>query len=370
MSLKITDINFLNFRSYESFSQNGVGNLTIFVGPNAIGKTNIIEGVQLLTSLSSFRRSRAVDLIKNGQDFSNISIEICDKNRQLQIKLSLENGKKNYFLNGKKKRISELKGLIPSVIFTPDDLNLIKGSNSIRRASIDELGSQLNANYYKIQLDYAKIMRHKNTLLKDGASADLLASIDEMLIKVGAQLTNYRRALFAKLLTHIKTLYGEITGSSDVIDGRYIASWELVLDDDSLSQGDLSVEDSRELMAAALDKVRDQEIARKRMLVGPNRDEIEITIDGLDSANFASQGQQRSLVLAWKLAEAQLIRDMLDQQPILLLDDVMSELDETRRAALVKYLSDDTQTFITTANLNYFDSDMLNRANVIELPIA
>lgn len=375
MPLRITNINFKNFRSYEEFSLSDLENLTVIVGQNAVGKTNIIEGIGLLTSLTSFRSATSAELLKNGTDFGRIFIDVTDGNRQLRIELLIEKGKRSYKLNGKPKRITDLKGLITSVTFTPDDLELVKGSHGKRRRSIDILGSQLNKNYYQIAKDFEKVIRHKNKLLKDDASKDLIDSINELLIKVGAQLVAYRSTFFQRLLERMGPLYSKITGSSEELTGSYTPSWILendqqnkVLDSQTPKKIEITKEEAIFQLSDSLKRLQSREISRNRTLIGPHRDHIDLFINGMNSLIFASQGQQRSIVLAWKLAEAQTIEDMTGQLPILLLDDVMSELDEVRRQSLVNFLSDEIQTFITTANINYFDEEILSRANVIKIP--
>lgn len=375
MPLRITNINFKNFRSYEEFSLSNLENLTVIVGQNAVGKTNIIEGIGLLTSLTSFRSATSAELLKNGTDFGRIFIDVTDGNRQLRIELLIEKGKRSYKLNGKPKRITDLKGLITSVTFTPDDLELVKGSHGTRRRSVDILGSQLNKNYYQITKDFEKVIRHKNKLLKDDASKDLIDSINELLIKVGAQLVAYRSTFFQRLLERMGPLYSKITGSSEELTGSYTPSWILeddqqnkVLDSQTPKKIEITKEEAIFQLSDSLKRLQSREISINRTLIGPHRDHIDLFINGMNSSIFASQGQQRSIVLAWKLAEAQTIEDMTGQLPILLLDDVMSELDEGRRQSLVNFLSDEIQTFITTANINYFDEEILSRANVIKIP--
>lgn len=375
MPLRITNINFKNFRSYEEFSLSDLENLTVIVGQNAVGKTNIIEGIGLLISLTSFRSATSAELLKNGTDFGRIFIDVTDGNRQLRIELLIEKGKRSYKLNGKPKRITDLKGLITSVTFTPDDLELVKGSHGKRRRSIDILGSQLNKNYYQIAKDFEKVIRHKNKLLKDDASKDLIDSINELLIKVGAQLVAYRSTFFQRLLERMGPLYSKITRSSEELTGSYTPSWILendqqnkVLDSQTPKKIEITKEEAIFQLSDSLKRLQSREISRNRTLIGPHRDHIDLFINGMNSSIFASQGQQRSIVLAWKLAEAQTIEDMTGQLPILLLDDVMSELDEVRRQSLVNFLSDEIQTFITTANINYFDEEILSRANVIKIP--
>lgn len=349
MSLRIKDFSLFNFRSYDQFTLEGLTDLTIFYGPNAIGKTNAVEAIQLLTALTSFRKATATELIKQGEQAARIKAKVSDGNRILEVQLLFEDGKRRYELNGKPRSVKSLKGLLPSIKFSPEDLSLVKGSDSFRRQEMDLIGSQVNANYYQIMRDFEKILRHRNRLLKDEVSDDLLDALTDLFDKVGSQLTAYRKAL----LTHIKPFmveaYADISNGEELTI-QYLPSWE---------------EDAG--LAEVLDAMREQERARKMTLVGPHRDKILFQINGMDASTFASQGQQRSIVLALKMAEVRLIEEMLDQKPILLLDDVMSELDASRRDAMVEKLLPETQTFITTANLDYFNKEIIKKARIIDI---
>ena len=366
MDLSITHISFRNFRSYETFELDDIGALTVFVGPNAVGKTNIVEGIQLLTAQSSFRHPTVDQLVRAGAPFGRLEADVSDGSRQLNMELQLSEGKKRHLLNGKPKRTADLKGLIPSVAFTPDDLELAKGPMSVRRAALDSLGSQLSANHYLIRRDYEKVLRHKNRLLKEEAPAALVEAMNETLITCGAQLSCYRAALFEKLARSMASYYAEITNGAENLQACYVPSWE-VHDPDVAATFSFGRDAAREALAVALVARAADERARYRALVGPHADKIDFFIDGKNVTVYGSQGQQRSVVLAFKLAEATLIQDILHQKPVLLLDDVMSELDAARRRALVAFISGDIQTFITTTNLAYFDDDLLSAARVVEL---
>ncbi len=367
MDLRIERISFRNFRNYERFELSDLGSLTVLVGPNAVGKTNVVEGIQLLTALQSFRRPTLEQMVRHGSDFARLDADVSDGSRALALSLQVSEGKKRYLLNGKGKRTADLKGLVPSA-FTPDDLELAKGASAPRRAALDALGSQLSANHYVIKKDYEKVVRYKNRLLKEEASADLVASIDETLVTCGAQLACYRSALFEKLAPIVRSYYATIADGREDMDLCYVPSWE---DHDPSVPVTYSFgrDEARERLQRQLSRRRGDERARKRALVGPHADHVEFFIGGRNAALYGSQGQQRSIVLAFKLAEAALIRDMLGQKPVLLLDDVMSELDAGRRNALVSFIEGDIQTFITTTNLAYFDEELLARARVVELPL-
>ena len=396
MTLAIEQLTFRNFRNYDDLRLTGLGDITVLVGRNAIGKTNIIEGVQLLTALTSFRHAPMDQLIRHGSESARLEMSVGDGNRQLSVDVLLDGKSRKYQLNGKAKRPADLKGLVPSVIFTPDDLELVKGSNTGRRTALDALGSQVNKSYYTVRRDYEKVIRHKNRLLKDEADAALVEAIDEMLVTVGTQLTYYRAALFARLMPHVAEKYRQISGGREVLTAVYAPSWEEGTGGETSRspinpgrEGDQEVaptgdgpggesfpsasftrDEAREALARALHGRAGEERRRGRALVGPHADTITFLLDGQNASLYGSQGQQRSIVLAYKLAEAAVIEEILAQKPVLLLDDVMSELDGARREALVQAMENGSQTFITTANLAYFDESMLERSNVVHLPLA
>ena len=382
MTLHIESLVFRNFRNYETLVLGGLGEITVLVGQNAIGKTIIIDGVQLLTALTSFRHATRDQLIRHGSESARLEAAVSDGNRALEITLALDDKSRKYQLNGKAKRPGDLKGLVPSVIFTPDDLDLVKGSMTGRRAALDTLGSQVNKNYYALRRDYEKVIRHKNRLLKDEADPALVEAINEMVVTCGAQLVCYRTALFARLVPHIVEKYRQISQGREMLSAVYVPSWArpaatanaagsppAFVAPSPEEHTPLQRDEARESLARALHERAGEERRRGRAVVGPHADEITFLLDSQDASLFGSQGQQRSIVLAYKLAEAAVIEEVLEQKPVLLLDDVMSELDGTRRAALVEAMERGSQTFITTANLAYFDRDMLNRSNVVSLPL-
>lgn len=372
MSLTVRALELRDFRNYPHLQLEALGGLTVFAGRNAVGKSNIIEAIQLMTALSSFRHAPADHLVREGCERGRVDLRLSDSARELDLSLLIEDGRKRYLLNGKGKRTTDLRALSPAVVFTPDDLELVKGSHGGRRTTLDALGAQLSSNHQVIRRDYENVVRHKNRLLKEEAPPALLDSIDEMVVTVGAQLTCYRMALAAKLAPLVAERYGSIASGRECVDLRYIPSW--VSDDEQAAKlvGPAPAPDreaAREELRRALVRRRAEELARKRAVVGPHADKVELLIDGRAAAAFGSQGQQRALVLAYKLAEVALIEEMLGQRPLLLLDDVMSELDAARRAALVALIEDGTQTFITTANLAYFDEAALPAARIVNLPV-
>lgn len=367
MGLVVNRLSFRNFRNYGALDLDGLGSLTIFVGPNATGKTNIVEGIQLLTAQTSFRNPTAAQLVKEGESFARLDAWFGDGSRELQSTLQVAEGKKKRLLNGKAKRAADLRGIMPSVAFTPDDLDLARSASSPRRSALDALGSQLSANHHRICSDYDKALRGKNRALKDEAPQALVDSLNEVMVLVGAQLSCYRCALFNRLGEAMAAYYRDISGGRETLRHSYTPSWE---DHDPAvaRTRSFSRDEARDAMAAALAARAGEERARHRSVIGPHADHLDFFIDGRNAAVFGSQGQKRALVLSFKLAETELIESMLDQKPVLLLDDVMGELDAARRAALVEFVSQGIQTFVTATDLSYFNESLLGEASVMELP--
>ena len=368
MGLSVKGIEYVDFRNYERFILNDLGNLTILTGRNAVGKTNVLEGLQLLTSARSFKNPQISQLIREGSDHARLSMTCADETRLVETALYLEKGKKRFTVNGKAKAASEVRGLVPSVLFTPDDLQLAKKASSVKRESIDHTGSQLSKSYYTALQDYEKVIRYKGRLLRDEAPDDLIASINEMLVTCGSQLFCYRKALFDRFVPLMYENYERISDRGEAFEASYTPSWVDSTDGASEEQ-DIARDQVKELLAAALEEQLLEERARHRCLVGPHQDKIAFFIAGKDVSDFASQGQQRSVVLAFKLAEVALVEQTLGQPPVLLLDDVMSELDEKRRDMLVSFVRSDIQTFITATDLSSFNDELIDRSHVVELPL-
>lgn len=367
MSLELVKLSFTNFRNYPSLQLDQLGKMVVFVGENAIGKTNILEGISLLSTQTSFRSAQAAQLVLKGADFARVDGWVEDVSRNLQITLELKEGRQRRFLNGKPKKIGEMRGVVPSVAFTPDDLELSRGASGPRRNALDKLGAQLSANHHTICSDYRKTVQSKNKLLKDAVASDLLDSYNEVLVMVGAQLTCYRAALFMRLGEYMATYYRSISRGRECLEVSYTPSW-VDYDADVIVRETPQRDEARANLHEALRRNREEELRRHSSLVGPHADHLDFFIDGNNAAFFASQGQKRSIVLAFKLSETALVKELLGQNPLLLLDDVVGELDEERTKALFGYIAGDLQTFITTTSLHYFSDEMLSQALVFKLP--
>ena len=369
MSLQVRSIRFHDFRNYSEITVDDIAPLVVLTGPNAAGKTNLVEGIQLLTALDSFRNPKTDQLIRWGCNQALISASLEDGERCLDVALVLDARGRHYRFNGKQRPRQDLQGILPAVVFSPDDLQLVKGAPEMRRAAMDALGVQVSRNYLSVKRDYEKLLRQKNRLLKEEATPSYLASVNEVLVKIGGQLMRYRLRLLRGLRELLPQRHASITASSDYVSLDYHVSFAngAPLDDEAI----LAYEEDREAVEEALYQAIEQrcaeECVRKTSLVGPHRDKPAFTLNGRDAADFASQGQQRSIAIAYKLSELQLIERITHSKPILLLDDVMSELDASRRATLARYVNEAAQTFITTTNLDYFTPEFLENTQVIPL---
>lgn len=367
--LRVESISLHDFRNFREFSMRGIGPLTILVGPNAVGKTSVIEAIQMMTALRSFRTNQHSQMIRWGSPTACVDAGLSGAGRILEMSLSLRDGKRGYALNGKAKRVQDLKGQLPAVSFSPDDLNLVKGPDSNRREAVDALGTQLSKNFYAVKSDYAKLIRQRNRALKDGASDAYIESIDDVLVLVAAQLVSYRLHIIGRMQPAFGDYYRDISGGAESLGVRYLPSWLWDADGGDVLSGSFEFDkhECAQVLQRSLASRRGEERARGKTVIGPHADKLSFMLDGRDALHFSSQGQQRSIVLAFKLAEAAVIDRTLDQRPVLLLDDVLSELDEARRRYFMGFISNDLQTFITTTNAECLDREVREEARIVNL---
>ena len=358
MGIVATDLRVFQYRSFSEYALVLDPGVTVLVGRNAVGKTNLVEALQLLTAGQSFRKPAPAELVREGCDACRIELALAGDGRQLDMMLAAARGKRMFKRNGKKVAASGVRGVLPSVLFCPDHLDMIKRSASVRRAALDDFGIQLNEQYAKLVTAYERTVEQRNNLLKDQwVDEGLLAAWNESLASTGAALLMHRRALLGRLRSHFVEVYRSIAPHEEA-DIAYVSSIG------TLPEGR---EELSTAFAAALEASRPDELRRGMTLVGPHRDELLFAIDGRSARDFGSQGQQRSLVLAWKIAEVQVTRDILGRYPLLLLDDVMSELDAARREAIMSFIEGEIQTVITTTNLGYFSDEILSAAKVVSI---
>ena len=364
-----------DYRNFASYTLELAEGVTILVGRNAVGKTNLVEALQLLTSGASFRRPAPAELVAEGETSCKLALRLEGEGRVIDLGCAVREGKRSFSRNGKKCRAAGVRGVVPSVLFCPDDLDMIKRSARVRRSALDGFGVQLNEQYAQLLGAYERLVEQRNALLKERwCTREMLAAWNDSLAQTGASLLVHRVALLARVRERLVEAYGriapgervDISYESTVAPAAPGAPGGAAAPAPNLSRAEQAAA-WKAAFLAALDASFEDELRRGITLVGPHRDEIRFSIDGRDARTFASQGQQRSLVLAWKVAEVAVTRDILGHPPLLLLDDVMSELDAERREAFMHGIEDEVQTVITTTNLGYFSDAILNHAKVVPI---
>ena len=336
--------------------------MTILHGQNAAGKTNVVEALQLLTAGVSFRRPRATDLVRDGALSARAALTLTGDGRVVDMVACVADGKRSFALNGKRCAAADVPRTLMSVLFNPDDLSFVKRGAACRRDELDGFGRQANRGYGRLLAAYQRAIEQRNHLLKEERpDLSMLAAWDASVAAGGAALLSARLRLFCRLRDHLVAAYGEIAPGE-----RLTCAYE-----SSLGGEDELVAASREglveRLMAALGTTRQESLRRQQTTVGPQRDEMTFHIDGRDARAFGSQGQQRSIVLAWKMAEVSLAHEIVGQPPLLLLDDVMSELDARRRETMTRFVQDGVQTVVTTTNLGYFPQELLDWARVVHI---
>ncbi len=331
----INKIKLQNFRNYNEQEINLKKSINVFYGDNAQGKTNILEAIFLCTFGKSFRTNKEKELIKLGKDNANVIIEYEKKDRDGKISISISD-KKQILVNGIKiKKLSELLGNINIVIFTPDDINILKGGPALRRRFLDMMIGQLKPNYVYTLNMYIKTLEQRNNYLRqikeENKPENLLDIWDEKLIEYADIIYKYRKEFIDKIKKKINIIHKKITDEKEEINIQYISNCE-----------------SKEVYSELLKQRRKLDIIKGFTTKGIHRDDFEIYINNKELSIYGSQGQNRTAILSLKLSELQVIYDEIEEEPILLLDDFMSELDINRRKNFLNNINN-TQVIITCA---------------------
>lgn len=343
--MKINSAEIENFRNIERLSLN-FDQVNIIYGENAQGKTNLIEAIYLFTGSKSFRGVKDKELVKFGSDFARLKIEFENNSRRQNAEIFIEN-RRSASLNGVKKKSTAVLGEeLKAVIFSPVHLSMVKDGPLERRRFIDNALCQLKSNYRNVLKEYNRSLTQRNMLLKDigknSSLADMLYIWDKNLAVSGAKIIYQRQKYIEALLPYAKEVFNGLSSGKENID--------LILKG-PFGYENMTVEEIQKHLMFTLDNNRGNDIINRITTVGPHRDDMEILINGKSARSFGSQGQQRSCVLALKLAEASLLNEMTEDRPLALLDDVMSELDISRQDYILNHIKD-WQVFITCCDAN------------------
>lgn len=347
--MRVTSLSLANYRNYEQLSIELAAGVNLVIGKNGQGKTNLVEAIRYCSTLSSHRSSTSA-LIKTDEEQASIGIGLENSGKKLKLGIELNRDSANrHSVNGNLvKKSSEVLGALTTVIFSPEDIDLIRRDPSTRRAFLNELAVQLRPSYYQTLQDYERVLKQRNALLKSarGKSSVDLSTLDlwnEQLVTTGAKIIQNRQQLIEALLPRVQEKYSQISQAESDIQISQQSSIDI--DYKNLSTDKISAE-----LSKAIENLKKDEIDRGVTLLGPQRDELQIHLNALSAKEHASQGEAWSLALSMKLASAELIADSSSLgKPVMILDDVFSVLDTSRREALTEFIDGYEQVLITAA---------------------
>ena len=337
----IKSIELQNFRNYEDLNISFDEGTNIFYGDNAQGKTNILEAAYLSGTTKSHKCSKDKEMIRFGEQESHIRTVVVKKDKEYQIDMHLKNNRSKGIAINKVpiKKASELFGILNMVFFSPEDLNIIKNGPAERRRFLDSELCQLDKIYLSDLTTYNKILNQRNKLLKDMVYRpdlrDTLPVWDMQLVETGRKIIRRRKQFVDELNEIVHDIHYRISGEKEDLLLQYEPSIEDIFFEDELS------------------RVKERDMRQCMTSVGPHRDDLLFSIGEVDIRKFGSQGQQRTSALSLKLSEIELVKRSIHDTPVLLLDDVLSELDSNRQNYLLNSIHD-TQTLITCTGLDEF----------------
>jgi len=339
--LRLISLKLNNFRNYKKLVFNPVNLKNVLVGKNASGKTNILEAVYFLSTLRSFRTAKPKELISWGEDGFFVSADIESSGMNHCVKIFISDKKKAVALNETNiKRATELLGIFYTVIFSPTDMDLIKGDPSLRRKFLDVLLSQTSVSYLTALQNYKKTVKQKNIVLKtEHIDNKLLETYNNQLVYYGAKLIFLRSEAIKRLNSISCKIFENFSRTNDTLMIKYFSLSKAV--------SKLSEIEAKNMFAAELEKNLNIEIKRKTCLVGPHRDDFQFNINGRNAKSFASEGQKRSIVFCLRLAEYKLAKIKFGEPPVILMDDVFGELDIDKKNMLKTVIDPESQVFVT-----------------------
>lgn len=372
----LANVSLFDFRNYAELDLGLERSATVFFGGNAQGKTNLLEAVALTALTRSPRTQQAAELVRFGQSAARVTCQVQTEasREELEARIMLAaasagsmvgsaRASKRFTVNGVQRRSSDVIGALRVVLFWPDDLQLIKGSGEGRRRFLNTLLSQIDAAHARELNRYTHLLEQRNALLRsirEGRQAvDGLEYWTHALAESGAAIMVDRQRHLLELQPIAAAFHRELSDDRERLELRYRPAGARI--------GEAPVELVAEQLKAAMREERDEEIGRGQTAVGPQRDDVEVWLEEHEARLYASQGQQRSAVLSLKLAELHYLAEVTGEQPVLLLDDVMSELDPARRERLLAALQPGPQALITAADLNDLPKSILERAAVFRV---
>jgi DNA replication and repair protein RecF len=358
-----------DYRNYTALDAAFSSGANILVGQNAQGKTNLLEAVYLLATTKSLRGSRDQEVIAWEKERAMVTGEVRRTRRaDVELEAIISRAEKKLLrVNGvRQTRVMDFVGQLNAVAFSTSDIEVIRGEPALRRRFLDLEISQISPSYCHSLAYYRRTLEQRNQLLKQardrrhhGPVEESLAPWNDQLISYGSRIIERRAQFLRRLQEFARTVHSALTEETEYLGLTYKPSVPI--------EGEPSLEEIRMTFTEALDEVRAEERARGVSVVGPHRDDLACLVNGYDVRTYGSQGQQRTAALSIKLAEIELIRDLTEEPPVCLLDDVMSELDERRRSHIFDVTMGTCQTLLTCTDTATLPAEILRQAEVLEV---
>jgi DNA replication and repair protein RecF len=392
----ISQLSLTNYRNYSRLTFDLPAGPILLRGDNANGKTNLLEAICFLSTTRGIHARADQQLInwlvykQETLPFARVEATVKTARDSFQLAITVlkegDNLRKDIRLNGVKKRAMDVIGKLNTVIFLPEDIELVTGAPALRRRYLDSTLCQISPDYCQALSLYNKVLTQRNALLKDlfrrESQADELIYWDEQLADYGALLITHRHNLVLDLDTVARQRHREVSGGRENLRLHYAPSFDfqqrpkpnyqlpLLLEDLApYSTAAPPVRQVRETFLAYLERAHHEEIQRGLTLVGPHRDDLHFLVDGIDMTLFGSRGQQRTAALSTKLAEVSFMQQATGETPVLLLDDVMSELDAARRREIITIVDQAGQSILTTTDWADYTSDFRRRAKLFSVKL-
>lgn len=378
----INKITLINFRNYKEAYFEPHKQMNLILGDNAQGKSNFLEALFLFTTGKSFRAQREIELIRWDEAFARIILEILYKhNERIKLEILIEAQKRNNYVskiikinNNRARAATNLVGTLNAVLFSPDDLEIIKGPPSARRRFLDLQITQISPVYCNNLRNYYKVLEQRNSLLRSSESRkekfSLLDIWDEELIRYGSPIIIQRLKNLKRLNDLTCPILSDISNGREEIKLKYLSP--VTIEGKKLDEFFLEKEkELEEYLGKNLKKYlytqRDHDLKKGATITGPHRDDLQILINNKPLKNFGSQGQQRSVALSLKLAERELMNELTGEEPVLLLDDITSELDRKRCIKLLNFLKGKGQIFITQSQKMDYLEPLYREASFVHI---
>lgn len=353
--MKIDDLKLLNFRSYSSLYLKFNDKLNIIYGMNGVGKTNIVEAIYALSLTKSFRTNNDSLMIMKDKNVTKIEANISN-NKINNYQLILQNHDKKVKINDIKiEKISDYISNIFMILFNPDDLRIIKDSPAFRRKLLNIELSQLDRNYVLYLNGYNKILKQRNIYLKEmyingTLSKNYLNVMTEKLVDYGKKIFEIRKKFLDKIACSISNNYLKIFGSGN-LSIKYVSDFN----------------ESKEYLVKKYQSNLKKDLFLGKTSMGIHRDDIDFILDDMSLKECGSEGQQKNVLIAFKLSEIDIVKEIKGYYPILIFDDLSSELDKTKINNILGMFDDKVQTFITTTSIDFFNDEILNKATIIKV---